>query len=94
MGFNLLPIEPLDGAKAWAIAPRLLNRGRKKIARARSRAEQARREKTVRDELQRLDHIEVTDEMIEAANRWATTELSSDKTSRSGPGARGQDEDR
>ncbi len=88
MGLNLLPIEPLDGGKAWAIVPRLLKRYRKRTARIRLAVERVRERRSAKAQIRRLDSIEVTDEMIEEAGRWAEAELFQGK----GGGAGGQDD--
>ena len=54
IGLNLIPIEPLDGAKAWQILPMLLARFRKR-ARARGPLGQRR---SVQDELKALEKLD------------------------------------
>ena len=54
IGLNLIPIEPLDGAKAWQIVPMLLARFRKR-ARARGPLGQRR---SVQDELKALEKLD------------------------------------
>jgi stage IV sporulation protein FB len=54
MGFNLLPIAPLDGAKAWQIIPMLMARFRKRAV-ARGPLGQRR---SVKDELKALEKLD------------------------------------
>jgi len=58
MAINLLPIEPLDGAKAWQVVPMLLERFRKG-GRARGPFGQRR---SVEDELQSLEKLDTRGE--------------------------------
>jgi Zn-dependent protease len=52
--FNLIPFEPLDGAKAWRILPLLARRFRSQPARHETQG----RPRTVRDELRALEKID------------------------------------
>jgi Zn-dependent protease len=54
IGLNLIPIEPLDGAKAWRLVPMLLTRFRK---RARARGLHGQR-RNVQDELKALEKLD------------------------------------
>ncbi len=93
MGLNLLPIEPLDGARAWAIVPRILKRARRKTARLRLAVENARRKRSAAAQVRRLDSIEVTDEMIEEAGKWADAELHQGKAPGGATGGNDPDEE-
>jgi Zn-dependent protease len=55
MGFNLLPVAPLDGAKAWKLVPMLMARWRKRSGAARGRFGQRR---SVKDELRDLEKLD------------------------------------
>jgi Zn-dependent protease len=55
IALNLIPIEPLDGAKAWQIVPMLLERWRKRRGPARGPFGQRR---TVQDELKSLEKVD------------------------------------
>jgi Zn-dependent protease len=62
VAFNLIPMEPLDGAKAWRMLGMLSRRFRKQAARHEALHRQRSVQRTVQDELRDLERLDTRSE--------------------------------
>lgn len=60
--FNLIPFEPLDGAKAWPMLGMLARRFRKQAARHEAQSRQRGVKRSVQDELRALEKLDTSSE--------------------------------